>query len=236
MRAVNLIPQDSRRRGLGGMSQSVGAAYALVALLAVAVLFVTIDVLTSNTISNRKVKLTALTEQTANAKATATSLEPYVTFAQLAQARTTTVRTIAAARFDWNRALIDLARVVPANTSLSAIDGSVAPGAGSGSTASGDLRGDLSVPAFDLSGCTQTQDDVAALMSRLRLITGVTRVSFEDAQKGSAGGAVSSASGSNTCAAHSPSFDLVVFFQALPTAGPDGVVPAGTATDTGATP
>jgi Tfp pilus assembly protein PilN len=233
MKAVNLIPHDSRRRGIAGVQAGAGSSYALIGLLVLAVLFVTIDVLTANTISHRKAKLAAVNAQTVSAQALATRLQPYATFAQLAQARTSTVRTIAAARFNWQGALVDLARVVPANTSLSAVNGSVAPGAGSGGSTSGELRGDISVPAFELAGCTRTQDDVATLMSRLRLISGVTRVSFEDAQKsGSAtsGASPSSTSGTAGCPANSPTFDIVVFFQPMPSAGPDGVVSAGSTT------
>jgi Tfp pilus assembly protein PilN len=232
MKAVNLIPHDSRRGGIAGVAAGAGASYALIGLLVIAVLFLTIDVLTANTISHRKTKLAAVNAQTVSAQALATRLQPYATFTQLAQARTSTVRTIAAARFNWQGALVDLARVVPANTSLSAVNGTVAPGAGSGGT-TGDLRGDISAPAFDLAGCTRTQDDVAALMSRLRLISGVTRVSFEDAQKSgtaTSGASPSSTSGTGGCPANSPTFDIVVFFQPMPSAGPDGVVSASSTT------
>jgi hypothetical protein len=92
------------------------------------------------------------------------------------------------------------------------------------------------VPALELTGCTKSQDDVARLMSRLRLINGVTRVTLGDAQKqnGAAGATAGTggASGSQGCPANAPTFDLVVFFKPLPGATATGAGPT-TTTGTG---
>lgn len=242
MKAVNLIPSDgrTRRRGSGGLP----LGYLVVAGLAAVLALVTVSVLTGNTISERRAKVSSLEQQLASEQAKAARLADYAQFAKLAQARAETVRQIAATRFDWYSALSELSRVVPANTSLNWLYGSVAPGAtiaGGGTAGSGiasTLRGDLSVPAFELNGCTKTQDDVARLMSRLRLINGVTRVTLGDSQKPDSGQSSSSATSSSTpttqyCGPDAPSFDLVVFFQALLGAGPNGV--ATSATTSGAT-
>lgn len=80
------------------------------------------------------------------------------------------------------------------------------------------MRGDIDAPAFELKGCTASQDDVAQLMSRLRLIDGVTRVTLEDStETPSTTGSTVPAQGGCT----GPTFDMVVFFapgttQALP--------------------
>jgi Tfp pilus assembly protein PilN len=235
MRAVNLIPSEARQR-LIAPGRSGGVAYVLVGLLAAAVLLVTIDVITANTISERRARVAVLQRQAQSERTLAARLAPYTQFAQLAAERTSTVREIAAARFDWQSALMQLSRVVPAGTSLSSLVGSVAPGTSvSGSSGGVDLRSDISSPAFELAGCTGSQDEVARLMSRLRLISGVTRVSLEDSQQG--GGS----SSSGGCAASSASFNIVVWFQPLPTAGPNGLVPAGSSSSsapsaTGASP
>jgi hypothetical protein len=172
-------------------------------------------------------------------QAEAARLAKYVQFETLSQTRVQTVRQIAAARFDWYRALSDLSKVVPADTSLQELTGTVAPGASAGGTTGGSasgLRGDISAPAFELAGCTKTQDDVARLMSRLRVINGVTRVTLGNSQKPgtNGGGAAVSTSGGGGCGGNAPTFDLVVFFQPLPGAGPTGVtsVDAGTTTGT----
>ena len=52
------------------------------------------------------------------AQAAAARLTNYVNFTKLAANRDATVRQIATQRFDWNAALSDLSKVVPANTSL----------------------------------------------------------------------------------------------------------------------
>jgi Tfp pilus assembly protein PilN len=252
MRAVNLIPSDGQRgsRGPGGLPS--GPAVVVIGLLAVALVYVTIAVLTGNTISDRKAKLATVQAQVVAAQAQAAQLSSYGSFEQLAQTRAQTVREIAAARFDWHAALSDLSKVVPPNASLQSLVGSVAPGAtisggsggttGSGSGATSSLRGDLSVPAFELTGCTKSQDAVAQLISRLRLMNGVSRVTLGDSQKQAAAQAGADVSQAGTtaaagCGPNAPTFDLVVFFQSVPGAGPTGVTSvSGTTPSTGGTP
>ena len=238
MRAVNLIPADARRR-LGAPGRSGGLAYVLIGLLGAAVLLVLVAVLTSNTIAERQARVGRLQREAAAARALATRLAPYTEFEQLAEQRSATVREIAAARFDWHAALAQLARVIPPDTSLQSLTGTVAPGAGSGgSGGAASLRADIANPALELTGCTRSQDEVARLISRLRLMSGVTRVSLEDSQAGSQSTAGASAGdGSSGCPAGAPSFDLVVFFEPLPGAGPAGLTPSsgGMAPASGAT-
>jgi hypothetical protein len=121
---------------------------------------------------------------------------------------------------------------MPANASLQSLTATVAPGAsvsgagGSAGAGASSVRPDVNAPAFELKGCTATQDDVARLISRLRLINGVQRVTLEDSSKstGQAGTAGSSSASGSTgagaaqggCAGNGPTFDMVVFFQPLP--------------------
>jgi Tfp pilus assembly protein PilN len=239
VRAVNLIPSDARR-GSSPAGRSGGTVYVLLAALTIAVVLVAVYVTAANKISNEQAKVSALQAQAASAQGTATRLAPYVQFAQLAQSRAATIRGIASSRFDWHAALAGLARVIPANTSLQSLGGSVVPGVsvGGGSGAS-QVRTAIQAPAFQISGCSDTQDDVARLISRLRLVDGVTRVTLEDSQKSvgaQAGAAVSTtgsaagtgAAGGLGCGANRPTFDLVVFFQPLANAGADGVISLGT--------
>jgi hypothetical protein len=74
---------------------------------------------------------------------------------------------------------------------------------------------------------------VARLMSRLRLISGVTRVSLADSTKQAQSQAGVNASagpsgGNGTCVANAPTFDLVVFFQPLPGAVSSSATPGAT--------
>jgi Tfp pilus assembly protein PilN len=225
VKAVNLIPADARKsRGGAPRSALRAPTYALLGLLTAALALVTVYVLSGNTIADRTTQLSSLQTQVAQAQAQAARLGNYGKFAQIAQTRLQTVAGIAATRFDWHQALSDLSQVVPANTSLATLSGTVAPGAntGGGSGGSGGssvLRSDVTAPALELTGCTKTQDDVARLMSRLRLVDGVTRVTLGNTQKvgGNTAGVSSVGCGSNT-----PNFDIVVFFKALPGAGPNG--------------
>lgn len=247
MRAVNLMPD---RAGRGGRAEALRIpAYAVIAVLAAALVLVTVYVMTNNTIADRQAKVGSLQAQAAQANANAASLNKYIKFEQLAQTRAETVGQIAATRFDWHQALSDLSKVVPSNTSLQSLYATVAPGSGTGGGAgtgnTSALRSDVTVPAFELTGCTQTQDDVARLMSRLRLINGVTRVTLADTVKpdssGTAGGATGSATGSSTtggCGPNAPTFDLVIFFSPLAGANPAaaGTATAASSTGTATTP
>lgn len=232
MRAVNLIPSDARRTGAGrGATGRFDPALGVIAVLVVALAFATIYTLTSNTISSRKAKLATLQTELTQEQSQAAQLDNYVAFQQVAQQRVETVREIAAARFDWHDALANLAKVVPANTELQSLTGSIVPGAAaSGSSGSSSpIRGDEPGPAIELSGCSKTQDDVAALMSRLRLIDGVTRVTLDSSSKSSSSGGSTSSSG---CDSNWPVFDIVVFFQQVANAGPTGVESASSGSTT----
>ena len=221
MKAVNLIPRESRsNRALS--TSSFGAGHAIIGVLLVAIAFAAVYVLTENKISDRKAQLAALNSEVAQTQSLASSLQQYISYSQSAQQQANTVRAIVAARFDWDTALTELSRVVPSNTALQSLYGTVVPGAtvnaatgAGGSAGTGPLRADIAVPAFEIRGCTASQDEVANLMSRLRLINGVTRVTLADSQKdnGSTG----------VCSPSSPSFDIVVFFTEVPNAGTEGV-------------
>jgi Tfp pilus assembly protein PilN len=240
MRAVNLIPADARggSRSRGPSTGMQVPVYVLLGFLAAAVALVTIYVLTNNSITSRTAQLSNLKTEVAQEQAAVTRLGSFTKFASLAQTRISTVHSIAAARFDWHGALSDLAKVIPANVTLQSVVGTVVPGAGSGGT--GSLRSDVTAPAFELSGCTRSQDDVARLMSQLRLINGVTRVTINDSQMSNSASAPSSTGSSQGCGANAPNFDLVVFFQPVANAGPAGVTSvvgaSTTTTTTGGTP
>jgi Tfp pilus assembly protein PilN len=233
MRAVNLIPADSRGRSKGPSTGMQVPVYVLLGFLAAAVALVTVFVLTNNSISSKTSQLSSLKTQVSQEQAAASRLGEFSKFSSLAQTRIGTVKSIASARFDWHTALVNLAQVVPADTTLQSIVGTVVPGASSGGGgASSALRADVVAPAFDLTGCTANQDDVARLMSRLRLINGVTRVSFSNSQITGTGTATAGAS-SQGCAENAPTFALTVFFTPILNAGAQGVTSiSGTSTST----
>ena len=209
MKAVNLIPRDARRGGVSPSLGSLGVSHLLIGLLAVAVAMVSVYVLTNNTVNSRKAQLASLHQQMARVQVEVTRLQSYEKFEKLAQARESTVQEIAQSRFDWHGALSDLSKVVPGNTTLQSVVATVSPNSGvtGGGGSSGSVRGDITAPAFSLKGCTSNQDDVARLMSRLRVIDGVSRVTLEDS--------TAAPSGTSGAGCTGPTFDMVVFFQPL---------------------
>ena len=115
----------------------------------------------------------------------AAELKPYADFQTLARERASTVQALASARFDWEQSLRDLSRALPSDVYVSSLKGTVGGGA-SGGCGSG-LRGAIgAAPAIELSGCTKSQPAVATLMSRLRNVQGVTRVSLSKSEKADA--------------------------------------------------
>jgi Tfp pilus assembly protein PilN len=209
VKAVNLIPRDARRGGASPSLGSLGPSHMLLALLAVAVAMVTLYVLSNNTVTPRTAQLASLHQQVSSMQAQVARLDSYQKFEKLAQAREATVQQIAAGRFDWKSTLSDLSKVVPPKTtfqSLVATVSSTTSSGGAGGGAAGNVRADINAPAFTIKGCTGSQDEVAQLMARLKLIRGVQRVTLEDSTQGAS---------ASTVSCHGPTFDLVVFFQPL---------------------
>jgi hypothetical protein len=116
----------------------------------------------------------------------------------------------ARARFDWEQSLRDLSRALPSNVYLSSLKGTVGGGGAAGNSTG--IRGAIGgAPAIELAGCTKSQPAVATMMSRLRNVQGVTRVSLSKSEKATiaAGG-----SAVNPCGKGSPpNFEVVVFFE-----------------------
>lgn len=226
MRAVNLIPQDAAG---GGSSPAVTI---LLGSLAVLLALVTVHVLTGNTIQERKAELASVRQQVVVAQAQADATKPYREFAALAEARVETVRQLGSARFDWHRAFAGLATVIPDDVWLTSVTGTVAPGVNVGGGDAGganDLRAAIPNPAITLTGCTVDHESVVRLISRLRLLHDVQRVSLADSSK-DAGGDCQHGHTSF------PQFDAVIFFEPIPVVQAPTAAPASSATpiaDTG---
>jgi Tfp pilus assembly protein PilN len=232
MRAVNLLPSDLRgvapaaapgARPERERVEGIGA-YVVLGALALCVAMLAVYVLASNTVKQKQTDLADVTAQAEVATQAAAKLKPYADFEAQAKARVETVRGIAAARFDWEQALRDLSRAVPGDVKLQSLTGDMGlPGTGGGS---GDpLRGSIQAPAISLAGCAPSQTSVARMLSHLRAVDGVTRVSLSKSEKAD-DGANSACEGVNP-----PSFSAVVFFER--SAALDNFAPP--ATDSGTT-
>jgi Tfp pilus assembly protein PilN len=187
VKPVNLIPQDQRRRRQTH-SGGKGAPIAL-GVLAALLLMVVGYVLTSNTITERKDKTHAVSAEADRVEAQAGQQNSYADFAQIAQTRMESVSEVAATRFDWERFMRELSRIMPEGSWLQSADASVTgqPTTG-GSTVSGpttDAAAATPQPAATLIGCTPGQDDVARMMVRLGQLYRVEDVQLNDSTAGS---------------------------------------------------
>jgi Tfp pilus assembly protein PilN len=225
MKAINLLPPDSRGLPKGGAPKVATApeepagigAFVLLGALALCVAALAAYVLTTNTVKDRQANLDAVTVQAQTVAQRAAELKPYADFQQMAETRIQTVKDLAASRFDWEQALRDISRVVPADVTLTTLDGTISSDAGGSSS----VRGAIAAPAIELKGCTRGQTQVATLLSRLRSVDGVTRVTLTKSTKpeptATAGGsAVPATAGSEqaTCGTgRPPSFELIMFFE-----------------------
>jgi hypothetical protein len=122
---------------------------------------------------------------------------------------------------DWSDAFEDISRTLPENVWISTMTATVAPGVGVEGGTANPQRGLVNGPAVELTGCTTSQSEVAALMARLRSMKGVSKVGLATSEKnegGSSSGTGDSSSGggsSSDCSQTSsqrPKFNLVVFY------------------------
>lgn len=221
MRAVNLIPAEDRRGLRGGGSGSGIASYIVLGVLAAVVAMSAAYTLVNRSVSDRRAELDSVQSQVETAQAQVQRYASYTGFTALRQKRTETVRSLAASRFDWSHALHELARTIPSNAWLTSLKGTVAPGVSVDGGSTDPLRASLQKPAIEVVGCTTSQADVAKVISSLRRVDGVERVSLSSSQKleqaaasGSSGDSDGDCRNGNV---HYPQFSMTLFF-ATPTA------------------
>jgi len=135
MRAVNLIPSDSRAGSAPVAGRSGGAAYAVPAVLGGLAILALLYGLAHHQISSRRTQLASLTARAQRAQAEAGELAPYTNFIALREERARAVSDLVDARFDWAHAFHELGRVLPHDASISSLDGTVGGGAGGASSA-----------------------------------------------------------------------------------------------------
>jgi Tfp pilus assembly protein PilN len=231
MRPVNLIPAQERH-GSQSPLRTGPLPYivlgALVALLAGMALLVVTD----NQISERKSELVALKREDAAAKKRAERLASYVQLAQLRQERTETISSLADSRFDWERVMRELSKVLPADVWLTTLDASASSAAGgSGEASTSGMRGSIAGPALEINGCAKGQKGVAGLVTALKEIDGVTRVGVESSAISSEGSSVEASGGGGEeggeggdCRTRQfiAQFQMVVAFDAAPVAAAGG--------------
>ncbi len=238
MRAVNLIPAEQRSGAAAGAGRSGGAAYAVLVALGGLALCLFLYGRADHQVSSDRKQVAQLNAEAQAAQAKAGQLAPYASFIGLREQREQAVALLAGTRFDWAHVMHEFGRVLPPDTSISSLSGTVGSASPSGSAKAG-TPGTVSsstpagsVPSFALSGCATNQRTVAAMLTRLRLIAGVSEVTLSSSTLGGTAGAAASAGASGACPVHAAEFSVSVSFQPLPAASAASGSPAGASTTT----
>src|SRR3954452_1835843 len=125
VKAVNLLPNDLRgaskttaERVTAPEATGGAGPFVVLGILAALVAGVAGYVLTQNTVAQNKAELAQVQARRQVLAGQAAKLKPYADFDALAKTRVQTVRDLAGSRFDWEQAVRDLARAIPANVTL----------------------------------------------------------------------------------------------------------------------
>jgi Tfp pilus assembly protein PilN len=220
MRAVNLLPTEQRRSRTSGVGLG---SYIVIGVLTVAVGLSAAYALANRTISHRRHELADVQAQAKASANEASALQAYTAFNSLREKRHETVRSLAASRFDWSRALHELARTMPSDAWLTGLRGTVTPSAQVDGGVTDPLRASIDAPAIEIVGCTTSQEKVAAVVASLRRISGIQRVSLSSSERlaptadaGAGAGDSATKGGGTDCRngnTQFPQFSMTLFFK-----------------------
>jgi Tfp pilus assembly protein PilN len=236
MRPVNLIPPDERRGDRAAM-RTGNMSYVVIGALGLALLGIIAVTFTGKQISDRKSEVAQLQQQEQEAKAQADSLQAFTNFRTVQESRQATVTSLAQSRFDWQRVMNELARVIPSDVWLVQMAGTVNPAVTLQNAPDVPTRASVAGPALTIVGCAPSQDAVAGFISDLEDIDGVTRVGMDSSERSEvqAGATTSSgvtsgssSAGSGECRTRDfiTQFKLVVAFDAVPAPATASIVPS----------
>ncbi len=132
MKAVNLIPSDQRRAKASG--EMSGGAYGVLGVLAVLLVMAVAYVMSTNSVNDNKSKAAEARQEADAAEAKTKQLGSFTDFASIKDQRLAAVTAAAQTRFDWERLMRELSRVMPNGSWVSTTTASVT-GEGVGSRA-----------------------------------------------------------------------------------------------------
>jgi len=173
VRPVNLLPEDRRPRGTG----SGNGPLVVLAVLGVALVMTLGYVVTANQVASRETELAEVSAEAEALEARVAQLAPYGELAAVKQERIAAVAALAGSRFDWERLMREVARVLPADSWLTTVTASTA-GEASGGTP--DPTAAAGGPAVILEGCAPSQPEVATMLVRLGKLHGATDVILDE--------------------------------------------------------
>jgi Tfp pilus assembly protein PilN len=191
MKAVNLIPTEQRRAKPSGKAS--GGAYAVLGVLGVLLVMAVAYVMTSNSVNDRQSKAAQARQEADAAKGQVKQLGAFSDFASIKEQRLASVMAAAQTRFDWERFMRELSRVMPQDSWVHTTNASVLGDTSGGNPTSATTTTStaLAGPEANLVGCTPRQSEVARMMVRLEQMYRVTDVSLNESSQESAGGVTS---------------------------------------------
>jgi Tfp pilus assembly protein PilN len=204
VKAVNLIPSEQRRAQPTGKAS--GAAYGVIGLLAVLLVMAVAYVLTSNQANEQRTKAAEAKQEADALEARAAQLGSFTSFAAVKEQRLASVVATAQSRFDWERLMREVSRIMPEGSWLKTTQASVYGDleAATAGTATGPAS-----PSATFVGCMRKQSEVATLMVRMRQMHRVTDVALNESAQESTDGEASI----DSCG-RMYQFDVTVSFEA----------------------
>ena len=174
MKAVNLIPTEQRRARATGKQS--GSSYVLIGALVTLLAMVGAYVVTANNATDRQNKAAAAKAEANRLEAEVAQRGAFTNFSDIKKTRLASVMTVAESRFDWERLMRELSRVMPDGSWLQSTDASVTGDVGGETTTSTPGQPVAVTPKANLVGCTPDQSDVARMMVRMRQLHRVSDV------------------------------------------------------------
>jgi hypothetical protein len=175
MRAVNLIPADQRGGASVGAGRSEGAVYGVIGLVAGLAILALLYGLAHRQVTSRRAQTATVVAEAQRAQAAAQQLAPYTSFVALREQREQAVSTLVDTRFDWAHAFHEFGRVLPADVSISSLDGTIgaatATAAAAPSATSSSVTATTAAPGATPSSATATTTGSAATSSSVASAT-----------------------------------------------------------------
>jgi Tfp pilus assembly protein PilN len=181
MKAVNLVPSEQRRARPTG--EHSGGAYVAVGVLGALLVMALLYVLTANQVNNNTSKAEAARQQADALEAQAKQLGSFTNFASVKEQRLASVITTAQTRFDWERLMREVSRVMPEDSWLQSADAKVIGDAETTTSSATTSSAAPAGPEATLTGCTPKQADVARLLVRLRQMYRVSDVTLNESSR-----------------------------------------------------
>jgi Tfp pilus assembly protein PilN len=177
VKAVNLIPSEQRRaRATGGRQ---GGGYVVLGVLGVLLVMAVAYVLTANSVNDKTTQAKKAQREAEALEAQASQLDSFTDFASIKEQRLAAVVAAAKTRFDWERLMRELSRVMPAGSWLQTTQASVL-GEPDTAVLPADPAAAPTGPSATFVGCTPRQSEVAKILVRLRSLHRVVDVELNE--------------------------------------------------------